>query len=39
MIRTREQNVNITGLYMPACMCMCRCALFSALSPCTAALG
>ena len=39
MIKAKQQKENTAVLCMSDCMCMCRCALFRALSPCHAASG
>ena len=39
MVKAKQQKRNSTVLYMSDRMCMCRCALFCALSPCRAVSG
>ena len=39
MFKAKLQKENSTILCMSEGMCMCRCALFAVLSPCTAVCG
>ena len=39
MVKTKLQKENSAILCMSEGMCMCRCALFAVLSPCSAVSG